>query len=237
MRTVALAGAAFDIDAPFDAVALRLYRKGRVRDALARSDLAGIVLFNPINIRYASDARNMQVYGLHNPCRYLFLAADGHAVLFDFRNCEHLSEHLETIDEIRPAKPFYYMAVGPKSHEAAQRWAAELADLLRRYGGANPRIAFDVLDLAGAAALQAQGLVPVEGAALMATARAIKSPDEIKAMREAIRACEEGLRRMQGAHYRAGAVVGAQPGQCRARRRMDRDAAAECRATDESLVQ
>jgi Xaa-Pro dipeptidase len=90
--------------------------------------------------------------------------------------------------------------VGPKSHEAAQRWAAELADLLRRYGGANPRIAFDVLDLAGAAALQAQGLVPVEGAELMATARAIKSPDEIKAMREAIRACEEGLRRMQSAH-------------------------------------
>jgi len=197
---IILAGAAFDPDGAIDPSALRLYRKGRVRSALARSDLAGIVLFNPINIRYASDARNMQVYSLHNPCRYLFLAADGHTVLFDFRNCEHLSKHLETIDEIRPAKPFYYMATGSQLREAAQRWAAELAELLRRHGGNRSRIAFDVLDPAGAAALQAQGLVPVEGAELMAAARAIKSPDEIKAMREAIRACEEGLRRMQGAH-------------------------------------
>jgi Xaa-Pro dipeptidase len=200
-QRVTLAGTAFDADGPIDAVALRRYRKHRVRSALARGDLAGIVLFNPINIRYASDARNMQVYGLHNPCRYLFLAADGHTVLFDFRNCEHLSKHLETIDEIRPAKPFYYMAVGAQWREAAQRWAAELAELLRRHGGANPRIAFDVLDPAGAAALQAQGLVPVEGAALMAAARAIKSADEIKAMRAAIRACEEGLRRMEKAHH------------------------------------
>jgi Xaa-Pro dipeptidase len=197
---ITLAGAALDPDGPIDFSALRLYRKSRVRDALARADLAGIVLFNPINIRYASDARNMQVYGLHNPCRYLFLAADGHAVLFDFRNCEHLSSHLETIDEIRPAKPFYHMAVGSKSREVAQRWAAELADLLRLRGGTNARIAFDVLDPAGAAALEAQGLVPVEGAALMAAVRAIKAPDEIKAMREAIHACEEGLRRMQSAH-------------------------------------
>src|SRR5882724_4695096 len=165
---VTLAGAAFDPDGPIDPLALRRYRKDRVRGALARGDLAGIVLFNPINIRYASDARNMQVYGLHNPCRYLFLAADGHTVLFDFRNCEHLSRHLETIDEIRPAKSYYYMAAGPQWRDAARHWAAELADLVRRRGGANRRIAFDVLDPAGAAALQAQGLAPVEGAALMA---------------------------------------------------------------------
>src|SRR5438067_903619 len=115
---ITLAGAVFDPDGAIDPGALRRYRKNRVRDALARADLAGIVLFNPINIRYASDARNMQVYSLHNPCRYLFLAADGHAVLFDFRNCEHLSRHLETVDEIRPAKPFYYMAVGSRSRKA-----------------------------------------------------------------------------------------------------------------------
>src|SRR5438067_13732287 len=108
--TLTLAGAASDPDAAIDAPALRRYRKERVRSALAHGDLAGIVLCNPINIRYASDARNMQVYGLHNPCRYLFLAADGHAVLFDFRNCEHLARDLETIDEIRPARSYYYMA-------------------------------------------------------------------------------------------------------------------------------
>ena len=55
-------------------VDLRAYRKSRVQQALVRRGLAGIVLFNPVNIRYACDARNMQVYGLHNPCRYVFMA-------------------------------------------------------------------------------------------------------------------------------------------------------------------
>src|SRR5260221_9470724 len=180
---IILADAAFDPDGAIDPRALRLYRKGRVRSALARSDLAGIVLFNPINIRYASDARNMQVYSLHNPCRYLFLAADGHTVLFDFRNCEHLSKHLETIDEIRPAKPFYYMATGSQSREAAQRWAAELAELLRRHGGNRSRIAFDVLDPAGAAALEAEGLGPGGGPRPMAEGPAVQFPERVQAVR------------------------------------------------------
>src|SRR5690348_15664205 len=148
---ITLAGAAFDPDGAIDRGALRRYRKSRVRDALARADLAGIVLFNPINIRYASDARNMQVYGLHNPCRYLFLGADGNAVLFDFRNCEHLSRHLETVDEVRPAKAWYHMAAGSDWREAARRWAAEIAELARRSGSGEGRLAYDVLDPAGAA--------------------------------------------------------------------------------------
>src|SRR5258708_7654165 len=197
---ITLAGTAFQPDSPPDAAAMRAYRKSRVQEALARSDLAGIILFNPINIRYASDARNMQVYGLHNPSRYLFLAGDGHAVLFDFRNCEHLSRHLETIQEVRPAKSWYHMAAGPRWQEAATRWAEEIAELVRRSGRNNRRLAFDVLDPAGAAALQAAGIEPVPGLELMGLARAIKSADEIKAMVDAIRACEEGLTRMQAAH-------------------------------------
>src|SRR5260221_1904131 len=158
---IILADAAFDPDGAIDPRALRLYRKGRVRSALACSDLAGIVLFNPINIRYASEARNMQVYSLHNPCRYLFLGADGHTVLFDFRNCEHLSRHLETINEIRPAKAWYHMAAGPDWREEAPRWAVEIAELVKRSGGSNQRLAFDILDPAGAAALKAAGVTPV----------------------------------------------------------------------------
>jgi Xaa-Pro aminopeptidase len=42
--------------------------------------------------------------------------------------------------------------------------------------------------------------MPVDGLALLDFARAIKSADEIKAMCDAIRGCEEGLRRMQAAH-------------------------------------
>ncbi len=199
MGTIELFGTAFDPAAPADEVALRAYRRSRVRTALGSHDLAAILLFNPINIRYACDARNMQVYGLHNPCRYVCLTADGHTTLFDFRNCEHLSRHLETVDEIRPAKAWYHMAAGPSAAAVASAFAGEIAALVRERGGGG-RIAFDRLDPAGAAALAAEGLVPVDGLALLDFARAIKSVDEIKAMCDAIRACEEGLRRMQAAH-------------------------------------
>ena len=201
MPAIELFGEAFHPAAPPDAAALRSYRRDRVRDALRSHDLAAVVLFNPVNIRYACDARNMQVYGLHNPCRYVCLTADGHTALFEFRNCEHLSRHLETVDEIRPAKAWYHMAAGPRGDESARSFAGEIAALVRERMGATPnRIAFDRLDMAGAAALAAEGMIPVDGLALLDFARAIKCADEIKAMCEAIRACEDGLSRMQAAH-------------------------------------
>ena len=172
-RSVELFGTAFDPGAPPDTKALRAYRHDRVRAALASHDVAAIVLFNPVNIRYACDARNMQVYGLHNPCRYVCMTADGRTTLFEFRNCEHLSRHLETVDEIRPAKAWYHMAAGPNAAAAASAFAREIAALVRERGGSGARrIAFDRLDPAGAAALATEGLVAVDGLELLDFARA-----------------------------------------------------------------
>ena len=182
-----------------DPVRLRAYRRARIVHSLNQRELAGIVLFNPVNIRYACDARNMQVYSLHNPCRYVFVAADGHTSLFEFRNCEHLHKHLESVDEIRPASAWYHMAAGPNAAGAVQGFAREIADLARTHGGGHT-IAFDRLDPMGAAALRDEGMLPVDGLNLMDFARAIKSPDEIAWMLDAIKVCEEGLRRMQAAH-------------------------------------
>src|SRR6185295_641263 len=127
-----------------------------------------IVLFDPVNIRYACDARNMQVYGLHNPCRYACMTADGHTALFEFRNCEHLSRHLETVDEIRPARAWYPMAAGANAPATAKRFAREIAALVRdRSGGGSHRVAFDRLDPAGAAALAAESLQPIDGLELL----------------------------------------------------------------------
>ena len=109
-----------------DLAGMRRYRLDRVRQELAARDYAGIVLFDPCNIRYASDARNMQVWTLHNPARYLFVAAAGPVVLFDFHNCEFIAADIATIDEIRPARSWYYFAAGPRVEEMAALWATEM---------------------------------------------------------------------------------------------------------------
>jgi Xaa-Pro dipeptidase len=178
---------------------LRAYRLARVRQGLAQHDYAAIVLTDPINIRYATGTRNMQVWTLHNAARYAFVPLEGPVVLFDFSGCQHLSAGIETVDEVRPAASWYYYAAGPAAEAKAEAWAAELADLVGRHGGGNRRVAFDLLNPLGAAVVARHQLAAQEGEALMQHARLIKSPGEIAAMREAVAACEEGLRRMQAA--------------------------------------
>jgi Xaa-Pro aminopeptidase len=88
---------------PIDMVALRRYRLGRVREAMAQRSIDACILVDPVSIRYACGARNMQVFHLRNPARSLVVPVEGPVVLFEFTGCMHLAEGLETVDEIRPS--------------------------------------------------------------------------------------------------------------------------------------
>ncbi len=180
-----------------DLDAMRRYRLERVREQLRRLDYAGILLYDPINIRYATDSSNMQIWTMHNAVRYCFIATDGPVVLFDFKRCEHLSAHLPLIDEVRTALSWIYFYAGDHVEEAATRWAEEIVDLVVRYGGDNRRLAVDQVGPEGLRALERLGVSVHNGQEVMELARLIKCPDEIRAMRCAIAACEEALRIMQ----------------------------------------
>jgi len=190
--------AAAGIAAP-DLPAMRKYRLERIRAELKRRDLAGVLLYDPVNIRYATDSTNMQLWVAHNPTRHCFVATDGPVVLFDYFSCEHLSDHARTVDEVRPAVSWMYMYGGELSENRARRWAADLADLVREHGGGNTRIAVDHLNPEGVAELARLGIMVGNGEAVMEQARLIKSPDEILAMRRAIVACEAAMGEMQAA--------------------------------------
>ncbi len=175
---------------------MRTYRLARLRELLKQRDYAGLLLFDPINIRYATDTSNMQVWILHNQARYAYVSTEGPVVLFDFHNCGHLSDGIETIDEVRSAIPIFYFGAGARSQEQAGRFAVEIEELVRAHGGGNRRIAVDKLELAGAKALEALGVELFDGQEVAELARVIKSPDELLAMREAMRVCQLGMARM-----------------------------------------
>ena len=80
---------------------------------MAARDIAAVILFDPVNIRYASGARNMQIFTSRNPGRYLWLPVEGDTILFEFTGAEHLGEGIETVDEVRPAITASYVAAGP----------------------------------------------------------------------------------------------------------------------------
>lgn len=185
--------------APIDMQRLRAYRLTRVREQLRERDYAGCLLFDPINIRYATDSRNMAVWTLHNAARYCFIPTDGPVVLFDFHNCEHLSDNLETIDEVRHACGWYFFSAGPRVEEKAKRWAAEIADLVTAHGGGNRRLALDHCDPAGANALTELGIDIFGAQEVLEMARRIKSPEELACMAQSIMVCQTAMAEMRAA--------------------------------------
>lgn len=180
-----------------DLSVMRAYRLQRIRAQLAALDYGGIVLLDPLNIRYATDSRNMQIWSMHTPIRYCFVATEGPVVLFEFKGCQHLSQHLPLINEIRTAIPWVYLAMKDRAGQAAESWAAELADLVNSHGGGNRRLAVDRCNPIGTRALERLGIELRDGEEVMERARSIKCEEEIKAMRCAIAACEESLRVMR----------------------------------------
>jgi Xaa-Pro dipeptidase len=182
---------------PIDEGAIRRDRLARVRAQLATKDLAGIVLWDPVNIRYATGSRNMQVWTMHNLCRYAFIPTEGPVILFELGSSLHLNAHLDIIDDIRPALSFDYMIVGPRGPEMARRWAKEIADLVSQCGGGNMRLGIDRADLAVVRALDETGVTVLDGKGVMDLARSVKSLEEIRAFKRSLEACEGAIADMR----------------------------------------
>lgn len=176
---------------------MRRYRLERIRAELRRHDYAGALLYDPVNIRYATDSTNMQVWVAHNPTRYCFVATEGPVILFDYHHCEHLSDHTGMVDEVRPAVTFMYFSGGELTSHHVRRWADGIVDLVRQHGAGNRRIAVDHLDADGVEELARHGICVRNGEQVMERARLIKSPDEILCMRRAIVACERAIAGME----------------------------------------
>ena len=186
--------------APCDIDAVRLYRLGRVRQALAERDLAGILLYDPLNVRYAVDAANMQVWCAHNEARYVYVPTEGLVRLFEFGGgSDLLVTGLPTVDEVRPTIAFLYFLAGTRQMDEARAWAVDLDSVIREHGGANRRIAVDRIAPQGVIELQRLGYEIADGFEVMENARLIKSPGEIALMRHSIAVCEQAIAAMHEA--------------------------------------
>ena len=91
-RNMHALGPGSDLEAEWTAAGLRLpdrpairrYRLGRVREHLRTAGCDAALLYDPLNIRYATDTTNMSVWTMHNSVRYALVSTDGPVVLFEF---------------------------------------------------------------------------------------------------------------------------------------------------------
>src|SRR3546814_14345072 len=100
--------------------------------------------------------------------------------------CRSLSAGNEVVSEVRPAVGWFYFAAGNRCRERAGRWAAEVAELMRRHGGGVRRLAIDKCEPPGVAALGALGNEGCDGHEVMALPRAIHRPQEIAGLKVSV---------------------------------------------------
>ena len=188
--------AALGLTAP-DMPALREYRLGRLQEQIRKHDCAGLLLFDPLNIRYATDTTNMQLWTSHNMARACFVPPQGKVVLWDFHNCEHLSAHLPLVGELRGGASFFYFETGDQTERAAASFADQMIDVMKQHSGSNKRLAVDKMENIGYAKLIERGVEVREGQVLTEHARSIKNANELNAMQCAIAACEAAVEEMR----------------------------------------
>lgn len=64
-------------------------------------------------------------------------------MMFEYGTSRHLSEGLETIDELRIGVSAFYFMAGPRMAEKVELWAKSIIELMRDHGGAEQRLALD----------------------------------------------------------------------------------------------
>jgi len=176
---------------------MREYRWSRLTRHIVDRDYGGLLVFDPLNIRYATDSTNMQLWNTHNPFRAVLLCADGYMVMWDYKNSPFLSTFNPLVKEQRSGADLFYFDRGDKADVAADQFSSEVSELISEHGGGNKRLAVDKIMLEGLRALEAQGFDVQPGEELTEKCRSVKGPDEILAMRCAVHACESAVAKME----------------------------------------
>jgi len=182
---------------PPNLATMRDYRWKRLTQHIVDRDYGGLLVFDPLNIRYATDSTNMQLWNTHNPFRAVLVCADGYMVIWDYKNSPFLSTFNPLVREQRSGADLFYFDRGDRVNVAADAFSNEVRILIEQHGGGNNRLAVDKIMLHGLRALEAQGFDIQDGEELTEKCRSVKGSDEILAMRCAVHACESAIAKME----------------------------------------
>jgi Xaa-Pro aminopeptidase len=169
-----------------DEHALYLQRQRHLTATMRTMGVSAILTPDPINIMYSTGSRNMTVWGLMGPSRFVLHFVDGPTILFEFNLGEHLSEGLPTISEIRTSTG---ITAKKTPHYVANnaRFADEIVDILRRVQGTEHlELAVELVDFTFTDELRARGVTLRDATPVFQYSRMIKQPLELEVMRYAV---------------------------------------------------
>ncbi|MFO7848500.1 MAG: Xaa-Pro peptidase family protein [Spirochaetia bacterium] len=172
---------------------VRLYRLNRVRDEMKKRGIGALILSDPVNIRYTTGTRNMQVFTARNaPSRYL-LVTEGRTILYEFTGCLHLAEGFETVDEVRPSETASFVAAGPNIAEREKEWARKMISTVKEITGEIPTIGLERMNAGVALEMAREGIRVVDAQEPVEIARSVKSDEELKCIMASLQATERAV--------------------------------------------
>ncbi|MGI9585190.1 MAG: M24 family metallopeptidase [Acidimicrobiia bacterium] len=164
--------------------AVRDWRLKRAHAAMKRHNLGALVLFYDENMRYVSSTLTPGWNRLKQGLRYVILIEDKPPIVYEQGDIGfHLKEHNPWIpqENIRHSYIWIKGAVGPAADQQVTKFVDALMDDLEQAGVQDKTLGIDFVDINLLRAFEERNIEWTDGMTPMMEARAIKSPDEIKA--------------------------------------------------------
>ncbi len=179
-----------------DEARLRRDRLRRTQQLLREHQLPAVLLCDPINVRYATVEGPFPVFNLHNTFRWALVPAESAPVLWEYPQSLH-STAARWDGALRPATGWTFFGSGSRDVAAAAGFAAEVVAELADRGLAGEPLGVDRLETGGHLALARAGVRVVDAQPALERARAVKTPDELTALRANARACDQGIEQLR----------------------------------------
>jgi Xaa-Pro dipeptidase len=165
---------------------VREWRLRRAREAMARHELGAILCMYDENLRYVSSTLTPGWNRLKPGLRYGILVEGREPIVYEQGDIGlHLEVHSPWIpkENIRHSYSWIKGAAGAAAEQQVDKFTRALLNDLEEAGVADKPLGVDFIDINMIKAFERAGIEWRDGMTPMMEARAVKSPDEIKAMR------------------------------------------------------
>lgn len=175
-----------DFEERVDFRRLHRYRLGRAKQALEKSELGALLVFDVNNIRYLTSTK-IGEWERDKLARWALLTRTGEPILWDFGSAAVHHKLYAPWLEPQNCKAGLIGLRGTvqPSFGLMKKHAEELASILREHGVADMPIGVDIVEPPMMFELQKAGLNIADGQQVMLEAREIKSQDEIALLNHA----------------------------------------------------
>jgi Xaa-Pro aminopeptidase len=168
---------AVDFEERVDMRRLKEERLARLREQMRLADLGGMILFDPLNIRYATSVRSSGVAAIRMFFQYAVVPQTGEPKVFTADNADGSSA-------LEKGVLWDYFPCGQYVEEASAEWGRRIKSLLAEMGIDKTRIGVDRLDFFSMTALQSQSITIADARIPIEKSRSIKTVDEVSLIRQ-----------------------------------------------------